>query len=277
MYDWLRFVDEMRLPLYQAGRVALALQGRVAPERKPKDSPLQESVEVSLADRLCQEVLLLAAHRCEPRLSAYSEEWAACPEAIRALFPADGRYVLVLDPLDGSADYLAGLDTFGAMLGVLDRDTGRMVAGLLYLPVPGRLLAGVAGVGAWESNGYWGAATRLRGRAPSPVVLATKRMLPSDAPRLAEAGFRVVADSGRSCAWGLARVVRGEAAGYVMRGFHGHDSAVGALLLECIGGAALGSFGQPVRYTADMPRLPLVVLAHRASDAARIWEAIRDG
>ena len=49
-------------------------------------------------------------------------------------------FVWVLDPLDGTTNYLNGLPVYACSIGVLHR--GRLVAGALYIPWPGPSLAG---------------------------------------------------------------------------------------------------------------------------------------
>lgn len=274
--DRCKFLEGIRLPLYQAGRAAQMLQGKVETQHKAKDSPAQESTEVSLADRLCQEILLLAAHQIEPGLSAYSEEWEACSPAVRELFDTQGDHVVVLDPIDGTVDYLDGHDTYGIMMGLLHRETGRMLLGALYFPATLELITGATDMGVWSSRGYWQPLRPLTPGRPNRVVAEIKRMRASDYARLETAGFGVEPAVSRSIAYEAARVTRGEIAGLVLRDFHGHDSACAVPLLEMLGGAALDATGKAVHYDADMPRLPLVILAHREEDAHAMYEVLQD-
>ncbi|MBN1400630.1 MAG: hypothetical protein JXA74_07320 [Anaerolineae bacterium] len=256
------FVGQMRLALYQAGQVAQALQGRVSAEHKAPDSLHQQSTAVSVVDRLCQEIILLRAYDVAPELEVQSEELAACPEEIAALFRRNRhRYALILDPIDGTDDYLSGRPSYGIMLGLLDQELGRMACGLIHFPAMGRSYVGIRDVGAYASGGLWGPPRPLVPDEPPRNVADTKRLTEADYGWFAAHGLPVAPAASRSSAYELVRVATGEVGALAMRHFHGYDSAVASVLIEALGGAALGPDGRAVRYEKAMPRLPLVVLA----------------
>ncbi|MHB1296019.1 MAG: inositol monophosphatase family protein [Anaerolineae bacterium] len=272
-----RFSLEMRGALYTCGRLAVSLQGRVAEETKPADSPEQISTSVSVVDRLCQEILMLRAHELAPDLNVYSEELAACPPEILALFPADERrYVLVLDPVDGTDDYLAGKDTYAHMLGVLERTSGRMQSGMIYFPARQTLYLAVRGHGAWMAAGLWGALEPVRRTAPRRAVAEVKRLTQEDRDALATAGFELVPEKSASAAFELVRVAEGDLGVSVLRSFHGHDSAMGGLLIELLGGAMLDGAGNAATYEAGMPRMPLLVASLAPDMAREVAALLRD-
>jgi fructose-1,6-bisphosphatase/inositol monophosphatase family enzyme len=276
--DLWQFAGAMRLGLYQCGQIGRALQGRVAEEHKLPDSRHQLSTAVSAADRLCQEILLLRAYEVAPEIEIYSEELAVCPPEILALFAANRhRYALILDPLDGTNDFLAGRPTYGHMLGLLDQETGRMACGLIYLPHTARLYLGVRGVGAFVAEGLWGTPRPLRPTAPPRTVDQIKRLEATDYALFERQGFTLVPPASASTAWELARVAEGEVGAAVMRHFHGHDTAMASVLIEELGGAALDEDGQPVHYVKSMPRLPRVVLSLSAEYALALSEEIKHG
>ncbi|MHB0855948.1 MAG: inositol monophosphatase family protein [Anaerolineae bacterium] len=271
------FTLEMRGALYACGRLARALQGRVVEETKPADAPEQQSTSVSVVDRLCQDVLFLRASELTRDLNVYSEELAACPPEILALFPTEERrYVLVLDPVDGTDDYLAGKDTYAHMLGILDRANGRMQSGMIYFPARDRLYLAVRGHGAWMATGLWGHLDPVRHTAPRRAVAEVKRLTTEDREALVAAGFALVPERSASAAFELVRVAEGELGVSVLRSFHGHDSAMGGLLIELLGGAMLDGWGNPVTYEAGMPRMPLLVTS-LAPDMAREVAALLRG
>lgn len=269
--DILNFVSEMRLALYQCGQVAQALQGQVAREDKAPDSVHQVSTAVSVVDRLCQEILLLHAARLVPGLEIQSEELADCPAAIAALFAHNHhRYVLVLDPVDGSGDYLDGKETYAHMLGLLDQETGHMDCGMVYFPVRQRLYVGARGLGAFVADGFWGPLRPLPVVPPPRTVEDVKRLLPSDFDAFAALGFTVVPPASGSAAFELTRITQGNLGAMVMRQFHGHDSAINSVLIEALGGAVLTAPGQPATYDKSMARMPLVVLSLSAQYASEL-------
>jgi 3'(2'), 5'-bisphosphate nucleotidase len=179
--DVLGFAGPMRSALYQCGQVARALKGMVATEHKAPDSAHQQSTTVSVVDRLCQEIVLLRAHDVSPGIEVYSEELASCPRELLELFARNrSRYLLVLDPLDGTDDFLQGKDTYGHMLGLLDQDSGYMACGLIYFPERGRLYVGLRGMGAFMVEGLWGTPVRLQPGHPGRTVGQVKRLEPRD-------------------------------------------------------------------------------------------------
>lgn len=276
MLDLWSFAAQMRGALYQCGQMALALRGRVAPERKPPDSPRQQSTAVTVADRLSQEILLLRAHELAPEVEIYSEELAALPEKILRLFAYNHhRYVLVLDPIDGTDDYIRGAPTYAHMLGLLDQVSGRMALGMIYFPEKELLYTGVRSLGAFRSSGLWGTPEIIRPATPPRTVGDTKRLSPEDKAALAATGFVLVEEESASAAWEAIRVAEGRMGANVLRHFHGHDSAPTSVVIEALGGVALDERGEPVRYARGMPRMPLVLMSLLPDAARELCSALK--
>jgi fructose-1,6-bisphosphatase/inositol monophosphatase family enzyme len=260
--DVLNVVTRLRGGLYRCGQVARALQGRVQAEEKEPDSPHQESTAVTLADRLCQEVLLLEAHEVAPGIEVYSEEMGACPPEILALFSSNHhRYALILDPIDGTDDYVGGRPTYAHMVGLLDQPAGVMAASLIYFPEMARLYVGVRGMGAYCADGLWGDLRPLAPAAVPRTVGDVKRLTASDREAFQRLGVQIVPPQSASAAYELMRVARGDVGAMVMRHFHGHDMAIPGAIIQELGGAVLDGAGEPARFEKGMPRMPLVVLS----------------
>lgn len=273
--DALRFALDMRTALYQCGQVARALQGQVAREDKPPDSAHQTSTVVSVVDRLCQELILLRAHEVAPHLRIYSEELASFPADILALYGGNtSRQVLIIDPLDGSEDYMAGQPHYAHVLGLLDEPSGLMECGLLYFPESGRLCLAVRGMGAFEAQGLGAALRPMRPASPPRTVAAIKRLTARDHAAVSAQGFTLVPPASASAAYELLRVADGQVGAAAMRHFHGHDTAMAGLLIEMLGGAVLSEQGLPVTYQADMPRMPLVVASLAPAYAQELAQAL---
>jgi fructose-1,6-bisphosphatase/inositol monophosphatase family enzyme len=273
--DLLPFVSAMRGALYACGQVARALQGDVTTRHKQPDSTHQQSTAVSVVDHLCQEIILLRVHELLPGIEVYSEEMAALPNALAALFAGNRhRYALIVDPVDGTEDYLSGRPTYGHMLGLLDQSSGHMVCGMIYLPMAGTLYVGMEGMGAFVAEGVWGDLHPIRPDDPPRTIGEIKRLDAVHRTALDEAGFTSVSGVSRSAAWELVRVVRGELGVSAMRHFHGHDTAMAAAIIEALGGMALDQNGEPVAYERDMPRMPLVVMSLSPEHARDAWAAL---
>ena len=106
-WEMVSLLEALRGVLTQCGQVAIALQGHVDVEHKAADSEYQQSTAVTLADRLCQEIIMLRAAEAAPDLGIYCEELAVCPPEILDLFSGTSRYALAIDPIDGTDDYVA--------------------------------------------------------------------------------------------------------------------------------------------------------------------------
>ena len=267
----MRFASDMRLALYQCGQVALSLQGKVAREEKEPDSIHQTSTSVSAVDRICQEILLLAAHDSAPGLEAQSEEMEDCPEGISAIYAhSHHRYALILDPVDGTGDYLSGNDSYAHMLGLLDQESSRMALGMIYFPVAARLYVGLRGMGVFHAAGYWGMLEPVQPCAAPRTAEDGKRVTDRDRATMQELGYVLVKPQSASAAYEHTRVVLGDLGAMVMRHFHGHDTAITSVLIEELGGAVLAEHGKVVRYDREMGRMPLVVSSLNADYALEL-------
>lgn len=276
--DVMTVVAHLRGSLYRCGQVALSLHGRVWSEEKEPDSPHQESVAISLADRLCQELLLLEAYELAPGIEAYSEEMGDCPPEIAALY-ADSRhrFAVILDPIDGTEDFVNGRSTYAHMVGLLDQATGRMAAGLIYFPEAMRLYFGVRGMGAYYADGLWGSPQPLVASVPPRSTGDVKRLTDADRAAFDRLGVEVVPPESASAAYELMRVARGNLGAMVMRHFHGHDMAIPGVIIEELGGAVLDSRGEPARFAKAMPRMPLIVLSLSPEYARELVDELGGG
>ena len=102
-----------------------------------------------------------------------------------------------------------------------------------------------------------------------------KRITDADRQALTRAGFVRHAGPSRSSCEDLCALIDGELGALVYRQFHGHDSAPGSVIVEELGGGALGAGGKSVRYDPGMAREPLVVLSLEAAWAQEIYRALR--
>ena len=100
---------------------------------KPDGSPVTD------ADERSQAVLLEAMPRLLPGVPVVSEELASRPAAL------DGLFVLI-DPLDGTKEYIAGLSEYTVNLAIVRHQTP--VLGIVAAPAVGLIYRGVVGRGA---------------------------------------------------------------------------------------------------------------------------------
>ena len=94
----------------------------------------KKSDPVTLADRLSEEFLASTIREKFPQHGILSEEGGA-------LYKSDSPFVWVVDPLDGTSNFMNGLPLFAVSIGVLWQ--GQPVVGSIYVPVSHRATAGV--------------------------------------------------------------------------------------------------------------------------------------
>src|SRR5580704_17588045 len=119
-------------------RAAAAIQ-RVAPQAaarmKADRSPVTDT------DEAAEAVILEAFARLMPGVPVVSEEAAA-----RATPPRLGTRFILVDPLDGTREFLAGLDEFTVNLAIVA--DGVPAVGIIAAPAQGRIWRGMIGRGA---------------------------------------------------------------------------------------------------------------------------------
>ncbi len=101
---------------------------------------------VTIADQEAEVRLTEAAARILPGAAIVGEEAvSADPSHLQKI--AGAERCVIIDPIDGTANFVAGLATFGVILAVVE--AGRTVFGCLYDPVVDDWVAARAGQGAW--------------------------------------------------------------------------------------------------------------------------------
>jgi 3'(2'), 5'-bisphosphate nucleotidase len=175
--------------------------------------------------------------------------------ASRGQAPAAARTFWLVDPLDGTREFVARNGEFTVNIALVHE--GTPVLGVVLLPVSGRLFSGVAGQGAWEQGGgLHGARRRLRVRAvpAEGLCVAGSRSHGDDAALQAflqtqMKGQRVASHmaAGSSLKFGL--LAAGEADVYPRFGRTMEwDTAAGHAVLAAAGGSVCTLDGEPLRY-----------------------------
>jgi 3'(2'), 5'-bisphosphate nucleotidase len=175
-------------------------------------------------------------------------------ETIAAL-PADARLAIV-DPLDGTRDFIEGGGDFTVNIAVVER--GRPVLGVIYAPVEGLLAAGDVAAGLAFSaivppGGAMGSAAIAVHRAALPRGLVRTAIRSSRQADAAVSAFLeaagVAASLNRGAALKFALMLRGDAQIYprftpVME----WDVAAGDAIVTAAGGAVTDRAGAPLTY-----------------------------
>jgi fructose-1,6-bisphosphatase/inositol monophosphatase family enzyme len=143
---------------------------------RTKSGPLDP---VTIADEAAERALSAGLHRMFPGHDVIGEEAVAADPALLHRLRRPGPVWLV-DPIDGTANYAAGLPLFGVMLALVAAD--EVLAGFIHDPLGDDTAVALAGAGAWMVAAD-GARRRLRVAAPVPVGQMTGavswRYLPS--------------------------------------------------------------------------------------------------
>jgi len=212
-----------------AGRVLERSFGRVGPVRLkgPKDP-------VTAVDAASERLIRRTLARRFPDVGFLGEEGTA-------VTGSDGRWIV--DPLDGTIAYVAGLPTFGVSI-ALER-ARRLEVGVLLFPRLRELFVAERGRGAWLNG------RRLRVTATTDLARCVVSLWHDDrvwaSPRL-RAGVARVGRAVRSvtlhgACFSLAYVAAGRLDGYWERSAHAWDLAAGALLVREAGGRVTSGSG----------------------------------
>ena len=110
-------------------------------ETKSDQSP------VTVCDRAAEAIILAALARAAPGIPVIAEE-----EVAAGRIPAPGDMYFLVDPLDGTKEFVRGGDDYTVNIGLIVGGTPRL--GVVYQPALDRLHLGLVGEGAWlEENG----------------------------------------------------------------------------------------------------------------------------
>jgi len=163
---------------------------------------------------------------------------------------SDGR-LLVIDPIDGTSNYMWGLPHFGVVVALVE--AGEVVAGVTHDPMLGETFAAELGQGAWLNG------TRLRvGPATDPVnaIFGAGLPVPGQVRSVGEAAYRgaldrLMATSAGvrrlgSAALSIAYVAAGRLDGFFEDGLSLHDYGASVLILREAGGIVTGFDGAAV-------------------------------
>jgi len=242
----------------EAGTLARSMfQTPIRTWTKAGSSPVCEA-DIAV-DQLLHERLTGA----EPGVAWLSEESADDPARLSA------RYVWIVDPIDGTRAYLAGLSDWAVSAALVDN--GQPIAACLYAPVTDEFFIASLGGGA-TCNGAAIAATT--GASLVGARIAGPRGF---LDRLAAVSPSFVAmPRVRSLALRLARVAQG-AFDVAIAGVDSHDWDLAAadLLVHEAGGALTPAGGGAIIYNRPVPQHGMLVAAGRNRHAT-IIELLRD-
>ncbi len=201
---------------------------------------------VSAADRRAEQIVLQELSRARPGYAFLAEESGATAGD-------DDQHRFLVDPLDGTTNFLHGIPIFAVSIG-LERQ-GQLVAAVVYNPAMDELFTAERGGGAFLNDRRLRVAAR---RSMSDAVIATgiPHLGRGDHGRSLVELRHVMADCSGirragSAALDLAWVAAGRYDGFWERGLSPWDIAAGVLLVREAGGFATDFAGNHNVIEAD--------------------------
>lgn len=183
---------------------------------------------------------------------------------------AEWRRFWLVDPLDGTREFVAGIDEFTVNIALIDQ--GRPILGVLAAPARGEYAIGVPGDGAERrgADGRWQALDARR-RPPGPWRIALSRFhgdaeLDAIGARLGGVEPVVLGSALKFLALAMGTVDLYPRRRAALREW---DLAAGDALLSAAGGALYDDRGAPPRYLGDPERRFASFLA--CADPSQRW------
>lgn len=232
-----RLVDDLAEAAREAGEAILEVVRRgFEVEAKHDTSPVTE------ADRAAELVILAALARAAPGVPVIAEE-----EVAAGRIPAHDEIYFLVDPLDGTKEFIRGGDDYTVNIGLIEHGTPKL--GVVFAPATGRLHGGCVGDGAWVDGGAGRVAIRTRPRGAEITAVASKSHLNQATIDYLEAavgncGYVAVGSSLKFCI-----VAEGQADIYPRAAPTSEwDTAAGHAVLLAAGGLVDGPGGDALRY-----------------------------
>lgn len=246
--DYRRLLDGLVGAVVEAGRLQVGLRAAgIATRAKADASPVTE------ADERSEAILLAALARALPGVPVIAEEEVAAGR----IPPVDRAFVLV-DPLDGTREYVAGGDDFTVNVALVVDGTPRL--GLVMAPATCDLYLTLGETTAARAHVPDGmpvaslsdlALEPIATRAPPPGVLVAvasrSHRTPAEDRACTVLGATATIAVGSSLKF--CRVAEGRADLYPrLTSISQWDIAAGHAVLAAAGGLVIGLDGRPVRY-----------------------------
>jgi 3'(2'), 5'-bisphosphate nucleotidase len=230
-------VDQLAEAAREAGEAILTIVRRgFEVEAKEDRSPVTE------ADRAAELVILAALARAAPGVPVIAEE-----EVAAGRIPAHEDTYFLVDPLDGTKEFVRGGDDYTVNIGLIEQGLPRL--GVVFAPATGVLHGGIVGEGAWVDDGSGRRLIQTRERGEQITAVASKSHLNQATIDYLEAavgtcGYVSVGSSLKFCI-----VAEGRADIYPRASPTSEwDTAAGHAVLLAAGGIVDGPDGRPLRY-----------------------------
>jgi 3'(2'), 5'-bisphosphate nucleotidase len=235
--DSAKLIGELAEAAQEAGEAILSIVRRgFEIESKHDTSPVTE------ADRTAELIILAALSRAAPGVPVIAEE-----EVAAGRIPAHDDLYFLVDPLDGTKEFVRGGDDYTVNIGLIHRGTPCL--GVVYAPATRRLHGGVVGEGAWLDEGQGRESIRTRDRGPEIAAVASKSHLNQATIDYLQAAVGACAYVSVGSSLKFCIVAEGKADIYPRAAPTSEwDTAAGHAVLLAAGGLVDGPDGAPLRY-----------------------------
>jgi 3'(2'), 5'-bisphosphate nucleotidase len=257
--DERRLLEDIAVAAREAGEAILEIVRRGYDiEHKQDSSPVTE------ADRAAELIILAALAKAAPGVPVIAEE-----EVAAGRIPAHGDTYFLVDPLDGTKEFVRGGDDYTVNIGLILDGVPRL--GAVYAPATGRLHGGLVGEGAWLEDLSGRIAIQTRSPDDELVAVASKSHFNQPtadylAEAVGECGYVAIGSSLKFCI-----VAEGRADIYPrLSPTSEWDTAAGHAVLLAAGGRVDGPDGQPLAYGKR-------AFLNRGFVATGGWKAIQIG
>jgi 3'(2'), 5'-bisphosphate nucleotidase len=160
--DHAKLLEEVASAAREAGEAILEIVRRgFDVETKSDLSPVTE------ADRAAELIILARLALAAPGVPVIAEE-----EVAAGRIPAHGDTYFLVDPLDGTKEFVRGGDDYTVNIGLIVH--GVPVLGAVYAPARGTLHGGLTGAGGWVEDDSRRRVISVRERAVPLVAVASK-------------------------------------------------------------------------------------------------------
>src|SRR5437870_4775695 len=225
-------------------------------EHKRDSSPVTE------ADRAAELIILSALARAAPGVPVIAEE-----EVAAGRIPAHDDLYFLVDPLDGTKEFVRGGDDYTVNIGLIEGGSPRL--GVVYAPATRRLHGGVVGEGAWLDEGRGRETIHTRVKGSEITAVASKSHLNQATIDYLEAAVGTCAYVSVGSSLKFCILAEGRADIYPRAAPTSEwDTAAGHAVLVAAGGLVDGPDGQPLGYGKK-------AFLNRAFVATAGWKAPR--
>jgi myo-inositol-1(or 4)-monophosphatase len=256
--DWGRAVTLPRAgELLELARSAAAEAGRLLAARRPAGRPAVLDTKssptdvVTAMDRAAETLIRTQIMAQRPGDAILGEEGGESGGEPGGQ-PGRGRVRWIVDPLDGTVNYLYGLPDWSVSIAV--EVQGTVVAGAVVAPERGEEFCAMLGAGAWLWQARGGPPVPLKCTAGIPLAQALigtgfgyearRRQVQGEVVAAVLPQVRDVRRGG-SAAIDLCSVAAGRLDGYYERGTNYWDIAAGGLIASEAGAQVAGLAGRP--------------------------------